>query len=71
MIPSIRNPKSEFPNPKVYLSRAMLRNRSYRPSISARLSLPNFSVKAQAISKATTFSTITLAAEMAQTSLRS
>ena len=54
-----------------YLSCAILRNSSWRALTSARLSPPNLSTTAAATSKATTFSMMTLAAAMAQTSLRS
>lgn len=54
-----------------YRSRASERKSCQRACISARLSPPNLSMRAAAISKATTFSTITLAAGTAQMSLRS
>ena len=60
-----------WPVVEVYRFLAISRNRSQRALISSRLSLPNFSTSARATSKATTFSTITLAADTAQTSLRS
>ncbi len=64
----VLNPESYF---LAYRSAAMSIKSLYRACISARLSPPNLSITAAAISNATTFSTITLAAEMAHTSLRS